>query len=108
VFGADAFRTATGVHAAAIVKALRKGEHALADRVYSGVPASMVGEKQQVEIGYMSGTSNVTYWLQSRGYDPHPDLVQRILRAAKECTHVLSEDEILAHVREHQAAAKSR
>ncbi len=66
----------------------------------------MVGERQKIEIGYMSGASNVTHWLSSRGYDPHPDLVQRILRAAKECTRVLREDEILAVVREHQSAAK--
>jgi len=102
VFGEDAFRTATGVHAAAIIKALRKGERALADRVYSGVPASMVGEKQKVEVGYMSGASNVTYWLESRGHAAPPDLVQRILQAAKESPQVLREDELENLVREHR------
>src|SRR2546430_11142091 len=42
--GADAFRTATGVHAAAIIKAQRKGDRWLADRVYSGVPAGEFGK----------------------------------------------------------------
>jgi isopropylmalate/homocitrate/citramalate synthase len=101
VFGADAFRTATGVHAAAIVKALRKGDRWLADRVYSGVPAGMVGESQTVEIGYMSGRSNVDFWLESHGYDSTPELVQRILQAAKESPRVLTEDEIHALVQAH-------
>jgi 2-isopropylmalate synthase len=104
VFGEDAFRTATGVHAAAIVKALRKGDRMLADSVYSGVPAHMVGEQQKVEIGYMSGASNVSYWLEIHGITPSPDLVQRILQAAKHRTQVLSEAEVLAVVREHQKA----
>src|SRR5262249_45338620 len=42
VIGADAFRTATGVHAAAVAKAFRKGDLALMDAVYAGVPASLV------------------------------------------------------------------
>src|SRR5262249_48273917 len=105
VFGADAFRTATGVHAAAIVKALRTGNRELADAVYSGVPAHMVGEKQKVEIGYMSGASNVSYWLENHGITPSPELVQSILRAAKECTQVLRDDEILAVVRAHPGPA---
>ena len=105
VFGEDAFRTATSVHAAAIIKALRKGEREMADRVYSGVPAGMFGEKQKVEVGYMSGVSNVTYWLESRGHEAPPELVQRILRAAKESPQVLGEAEIEALVREHQRAA---
>jgi 2-isopropylmalate synthase len=104
VFGADAFRTATGVHAAAIVKALRKGDRDLADRVYSGVPAGMVGESQKVEVGYMSGASNVAFWLESRGHAAPPDLVQRILHAAKETTRVLRDDEIEAIVHEHSRA----
>jgi len=101
VFGEDAFRTATGVHAAAIVKAIRKGDRDLADRVYSGVPAGMVGEVQHVEVGYMSGASNVTFWLESRGHAAPPELVQRILRAAKEKTQILREDELEGLVREH-------
>ena len=106
VFGEDAFRTATGVHAAAIVKALRKGDRWLADRVYSGVPAAMVGEAQELEIGYMSGRSNVDFWLQSHGYATSPELVEHILRAAKESTRVLTDVEITALVEEHQKSAR--
>src|SRR2546430_11989297 len=63
--GSDAFRTGTGVHAAAVIKALRKGDRALADRVYSAVPASVLGREQRIEVGPMSGESNVAYWLDS-------------------------------------------
>ena len=95
VFGEDAFRTATGVHAAAIIKARRKGEDWLADRVYSGVPAGMVGSRQTIEVGYMSGASNVMCWLKEHGIAPSDGLVQEIIRVAKERNRVLSDDEIL-------------
>lgn len=104
VFGEDAFRTATGVHAAAIVKALRKDMPELADLVYSGVPAHLVGETQKVEIGAMSGAANVNYWLERRGIAISPELVQRILQAAKSSPRVLTEAQVLDLVREHKAA----
>jgi len=97
--GRDAFRTATGVHAAAIIKAQAKGDAWLADRVYSGVPAGMFGRSQEICIGYMSGASNVTYWLRSRNIEPNEDLVRRILAKAKEGDHILSDDEVLSIVR---------
>src|SRR5688572_7544942 len=96
--GRDAFRTATGVHAAAIIKAQAKGDAWLADRVYSGVPAGMFGRSQEICIGYMSGASNVTYWLRSRNIEPSEDLVRRILAKAKESDHILSDDEVLSIV----------
>ena len=68
VFGRDAFRTATGVHAAAVVKAFRKNDPELVDAVYSGVPARLVGRAQQIEIGPMSGKSNVVFWLEHHGF----------------------------------------
>ena len=106
VFGSDAFRTATGVHAAAIIKAEAKGEAWLADRIYSGVPASLVGRSQEIEISPMSGLSNVKYWLRSRGYDPEDDtLCHRIFNAAKACDHTLSEAEVLAIVMSTQDGA---
>jgi 2-isopropylmalate synthase len=95
VFGCDAFRTATGVHAAAIIKARKKGSHWLADRVYSGVPAGMVGSQQRIEIGFMSGVSNVVFWLHEHGIEPTDHLVEQIFRAAKERNRVLTEDELL-------------
>ncbi|MCK4462457.1 MAG: 2-isopropylmalate synthase, partial [candidate division Zixibacteria bacterium] len=76
--GRDAFRTSTGVHAAAIIKAQNKGHDWLADRVYSGVPASMVGLKQVIDIGFMSGVSNIVYWLKTRGIEPDKKLVDEI------------------------------
>lgn len=95
VLGSDAFRTATGVHAAAVVKALQKGNDWLANRVYSGVPAEYFGRSQTIEIGPMSGRSNVVYWLQARGVDPQPRLVDRIFAACKGSDRLLSEDEVL-------------
>jgi 2-isopropylmalate synthase len=95
VAGRDAFRTATGVHAAALVKAEAKGDTWLADRVYSGFPAAMVGRRQEIEIGPMSGLSNVKYWLRARGYDPDDEaLCRRIFEAAKASDHTLTEEEI--------------
>ena len=96
VLGGDAFRTATGVHAAAIVKAEAKGANWLADRVYSGVPASMVGRRQEIEVGPMSGISNVKYWLARRGFDSADgELCARILERAKNIDHTLAEGEVL-------------
>ncbi|WLT33434.1 LeuA family protein [Geothrix sp. PMB-07] len=96
VLGRDAFRTGTGVHAAAIVKALHRGDVELADAVYSGVPAALVGRRQEIEIGPLAGHSNVVYWLEMNGYDPSPDRVDRILNAAKNSARILSEAEIRA------------
>jgi len=96
VFGRDAFRTATGVHAAAIIKALRNHDRTLADAVYSGVPAHMFGQEQIVEVGPMSGKSNVVYWLARHGITETEELVNRIFEAAKQSPRVLTNDEIRA------------
>jgi len=92
--GDDAFRTATGVHAAAIIKAKKKGDDDLADRVYSGVPAGWFGKEQTIEVGFMSGVSNVVFWLQSRGIEASEGLVEHIFGAAKSRSTQLSDDEI--------------
>jgi isopropylmalate/homocitrate/citramalate synthase len=96
VFGRDAFRTATGVHAAAVIKAFKKNDPDLADRVYSSIPARLVGRAQEIEIGPMSGRSNVVYWLEHRGLPVTDDTIDSIFLAAKSSTHVLSEEEVLA------------
>jgi 2-isopropylmalate synthase len=96
--GANAFRTATGVHAAAIVKALGKGQ-GLADRVYSLVPVSRFSNGHDIRIGYMSGASNVVHWLQRHSIEPNDALVSRILERAKSSNRVLRDDEVLAVVR---------
>ena len=107
VFGHDAFRTATGVHAAAIIKAEKKGEAWLADRIYSGVPAGMVGLQQRIEVGFMSGVSNVVYWLKQHGIEPSDRLVEEIFRAAKERNRILTDDELL-EICKFAAAEKER
>jgi 2-isopropylmalate synthase len=94
VVGRDAFRTATGVHAAAVIKAFRKGDLELVDAVYSGIPARMVGRRQEIEIGPMSGKSNVIFWLEQRGLPAPDDVVDRILETAKKAASVLTEAEI--------------
>lgn len=94
--GRDAFRTATGVHAAAVIKAEKRGEQELADKVYSSVPARTFGRHQEIEIGHYSGKSNVVYWLQSHGYEPTDDVVDRVFAAAKAGNRTLTEDEIRA------------
>jgi len=95
VVGKDAFRTGTGVHAAAIIKARARGEEWLADLVYSSVPASLIGGRQIIEVGPMSGESNVVYWLQERGIEKDPELVRAIFQKAKESVRILEEAEIL-------------
>jgi 2-isopropylmalate synthase len=99
MIGRDAFRTATGVHAAAIIKAQKKGDRWLTDYVYSGVPASLIGRNQEIEVGPMSGSSNVIFYLSQRGIVPGHELIQAVLLAAKESNRILQEPEILAIVR---------
>jgi 2-isopropylmalate synthase len=94
VVGRDAFRTGTGVHAAAVIKAYKKGDAWLADRVYSGVPASMVGREQEIEVGPMCGLSNVVYWLEHHGYKADDAVVQAVFKAAKASPRVLTDSEV--------------
>ena len=94
VVGRDAFRTATGVHAAAVIKAIRKQDDELTDAVYSSVPARMVGREQEIEVGPMSGRSNVIFWLKKRGIDAPDEVVDRIFARAKNSPTVLTEAEI--------------
>jgi 2-isopropylmalate synthase len=108
VFGRDAFRTATGVHAAAVVKAFRKGDRELMDAVYSGVPAQMVGRMQQIEIGPLSGKSNVVFWLEQHGFVPAEEVVERVFRRAKSSLRVLTEQEILDEIHVAQTYASTR
>ena len=103
VFGRDAFRTGTGVHAAAVIKAKAKGEDWLADRIYSGVPASWFGRRQEIEIGHQSGLSNVRFWLAQRGYSTDESLVKAIFEAAKRESRLLSNDEVVTLVEQHTA-----
>src|SRR4051812_9669079 len=94
VFGHDAFRTGTGVHAAAIIKAKKKGNEWLADRVYSGVPAGMFGLSQIIEVGPMCGLSNVIYWLASHGYPQEEALAKEIYALAKSTNRMLTDQEM--------------
>jgi 2-isopropylmalate synthase len=100
VLGRDAFRTATGVHAAAVIKGERKGTEGLADVVYSGVPAAMVGRAQEIEISHMSGMSNVQYWLRRHGHSAEEPICRAVLERAKRGNRVLTEEEILEVIRE--------
>lgn len=102
IFGKDAFRTATGVHAAAIIKAKNKGADWLADRVYSGVPAGMVGLKQRIEIGFMSGVSNIVFWLKEHGIEPEKQLVDEIFTAAKQHSKILTDADVWNIVKYHR------
>lgn len=95
VFGEDAFRTATGVHAAAVIKAIRKGDRDLADTVYSSVPAREFGKEQVIDVGPMSGKSNVIFWLEKRGIEATEERVSLIYNRAKQASRLLTADEIL-------------
>jgi len=95
VVGSDAFRTAAGIHAAAVIKAIKKDEPELADSVYSGVPANLFGLEQTIGIGHMSGKSNVIYWLEKRGIEATEERVQAIYDYAKKSDRLLTNEEIL-------------
>jgi isopropylmalate/homocitrate/citramalate synthase len=100
-FGEDAFRTGTGVHAAAIVKAKAKGDDWLVDRVYSGVPASLFGVQQRIEVSHVSGMSNVKHWLAEHGYDAGDEaLCEHVFALAKRTNRVLTDDELRARCAE--------
>ena len=100
IVGRDAFRTATGVHAAAVIKAKKRGADWLADRIYSGVPASWIGREQEIVIGHMSGASNVVHYLQTRGLPAELEVVQAVLARAKKSGELLTEEEVLEVVQE--------
>jgi len=95
VVGRDAFRTATGVHAAAVIKAYKKNDVELANQVYSGVPSHWFGMEQKIEIGPMSGKSNVLFWLEKRGIKPTDELMEKIFARAKQADRLLTEVELL-------------
>ena len=107
VFGRDAFRTATGVHAAAVIKAFHKHDPELTDAVYSGVPARLVGRSQEIELGPMSGKSNVLFWLERHGIEADEHLVECLFSRAKSSRTVLTDQEILAEI-EHARPRPTR
>tara|TARA_B100001093_G_scaffold50449_2_gene42918 strand:- start:53 stop:1309 length:1257 start_codon:yes stop_codon:yes gene_type:complete len=98
VFGTDAFETGTGVHASAVIKAMRKGDDWLADRVYSGVPAGDFGLKQVIRIGHMAGRSNILWWLEQNGYEASDDLVAHIFEVAKSQRRNMDDAEVKKEV----------
>jgi isopropylmalate/homocitrate/citramalate synthase len=102
VIGEDAFRTATGVHAAAVIKAFKKNDIELANAVYSGVPSHVFGLEQVIDIGPMSGKSNILFWLDRRGIPPTDEVVENIYKRAKASDHTLTETEILQCVEQAQ------
>lgn len=100
VFGEDAFETGTGVHASAVIKAIKKGDNWLADRVYSGVPAGDFGLKQVIRIGHMSGRSNIIWWLEQNGYQAEEDLVAHIFEVAKSQRRNMEDSEVESAVKQ--------
>src|ERR1700690_2996081 len=108
VLGRDAFRTATGVHAAAIVKAYKKGDPELANSIYSGVPSHLFGLEQIIEIGPLSGRSNVIYWLEKRSITPSDQLGDPKFAAAKQAERIMTEEEIQTIIAAAPAPAKIR
>jgi 2-isopropylmalate synthase len=94
VFGRDAFETGTGVHASAVIKAMKKGDQWLADRVYSGVPAADFGLKQVIRIGHMAGRSNIVWWLEQKGIEVNDELVAHMFEIAKSQRRNMTDEEI--------------
>jgi 2-isopropylmalate synthase len=105
VFGDDAFETGTGVHASAVIKAMRKGDHWLADRVYSGVPAGDFGLQQRIRIGHMAGRSNIVHWLEQRGREANDGLVAHLFEVAKSQRRLMEDDEVEAAIADYESAS---
>ena len=105
VFGNDAFETGTGVHASAVIKAMRKGDHWLADRVYSGVPAGDFGLQQRIRIGHMAGRSNIIHWLEQRGREASDDLVAHLFEVAKSQRRLMEDDEVEAAIAAYESSS---
>ena len=103
VFGEDAFETGTGVHASAVIKAIKKGDQWLADRVYSGVPAQDFGLKQIIRIGHMSGRSNIIWWLKQNGFEADDELVAHMFEVAKSQRRMMTDEEVKTTIAEFQA-----
>ena len=99
VFGQDAFETGTGVHASAVIKAMKKGDHWLADRVYSGVPAGEFGLEQVIRIGHMAGRSNIIWWLQQRNYEVTDELVSHLFEVAKSQRRLMDDQEVIEAIK---------
>lgn len=93
VIGQDAFRTGTGVHAAALVKSRPFGV-AMEDAIYSGVPAGLVGRSQEIVVTTLSGRNGIRSVL--IGLDlPHDEVtVQRVFDYAKAGNRRVGEDEL--------------
>lgn len=111
VIGKDAFETSTGVHAAAILKAIDRGDTWLANRVYSGVPADEFGRSQVISVGPMSGKANVAGWLTAHGLRVDTETVDRVFARAKTSDRVLRDGEIyevLVEILAARALATSR
>jgi len=104
VFGMDAFETGTGVHASAVIKAMKKGDNWLADRVYSGVPAGDFGLKQVIRIGHMAGRSNIIWWLEQNGYEATDDLVGHVFEVAKSQRRNMEDAEVKQTVESYLTA----
>jgi 2-isopropylmalate synthase len=107
VVGSDAFETSTGVHAAAVLKALRTGDVWLADRIYSGVPAAELGREQSITVGPMSGQANAIAWLTTRDLECTDEIVDLVLSAAKAADHVLTDEEIFALLDSEAASGRA-
>ncbi|DAC37382.1 MAG TPA: 2-isopropylmalate synthase, partial [Candidatus Poseidoniaceae archaeon] len=105
VFGDDAFETGTGVHASAVIKAMRKGDHWLADRVYSRVPAGDFGLKQVIRIGHMAGRSNIVHWLEQRGREASDGLVGHLFEVAKSQRRLMEDEEVEAAIADYESAS---
>ena len=62
--------------------------------MYSGVPSHWFGLEQKIEIGPMSGKSNIIFWLEKQGIQPTDELVDRVLVRAKHADCLLTEIDI--------------
>jgi 2-isopropylmalate synthase len=94
VVGPEAFSHGSGVHAAAIRKALELGRPDLAGVVYSPIDPDVVNRTFGITVGRMSGRSNAILALRTLGIEPTQGLVQAVLAAAKASDFPLTNERI--------------
>jgi isopropylmalate/homocitrate/citramalate synthase len=94
VVGPEAFSHGSGVHAAAIRKALELGRPDLAGVVYSPIDPAVVKRTIGITVGRMSGRSNAILALRNLGIEPAEGLVSAVLAAAKTSDSPLTNERI--------------
>lgn len=99
LIGADVFSTESGIHAAGIDNARKKGLN-VSGIIYSAVSPEVVGRETIVNIGPLGGIHSVKWVLDRMGVPSSAELTSALLMQARIQNRALTPSEIKAVVRE--------